>query len=111
MLSKVTVSIIISSFHKHFQVNEKANVAWNMFIIIQQILLNIITIAQYVGAAATLGCHSENIKKVKTITWSNNLNYASTLYEDSAQWKPFHQHQRQSYNTKTLELMICEVLN
>ena len=48
-----------------------------MFIIIQQILLNIITIAQYVGAAATLGCHSENIKKVKTITWSNNLNYAS----------------------------------
>ena len=48
-----------------------------MFIIIQQILLNINIIAQYLGAAATLGCHSENIKKVKTITWSNNLNYAS----------------------------------
>ena len=79
-----------------------------MFIIIQQILLNINVIAQYVGAAATLGCHSENIKKVKTITWSNNFNYASTLYEDSDQWKPFHQLKLQY---KTLELMIYEVLN
>ena len=78
-----------------------------MFIIIQQILLNINIIAQYVGAAATLGCHSENIKKVKTITWSNNLNYSSSLHEDSVQWKPFHQPKLQY---KTLELMIYEVL-
>ena len=69
-----------------------------MFIIIQQILLNINIIAQYVGAAATLGCHSENIKKVKTITWSNNLNYATTLYEDSIQWKLFHQLKLQYKN-------------
>ena len=79
-----------------------------MFIIIQQILLNINIIAQYVGAAATLGCHSENIKKVKTITWSDNLNFATSLHEDSVKWKPFHQLKLQY---KTLELMIYEVLN
>ena len=43
-----------------------------MFIIIQQILLNIGFIAHMAGTAATLGCHSEEEKITFSLSFRND---------------------------------------
>ena len=56
------------------QLEKKNLVAKNMFIIIQQILLNIGFIAHMAGtAAATLGCHSEKNGKLYLLHHLKNI--------------------------------------